>query len=145
MDKKSFISVNQLLIIIIAVIMIVSFFTALMIFFPWVLGSFTCPQRQRDHINEINTIAEDAKLTGITYIVRFKVEYCVKCIWYNTAHQLLEVEFESWKESFSTPLPWVGIDEDLTDCNEAGVLKTDKVCNFEINPNTNQILVIQPC
>jgi len=144
MNKKSWISVNTMLQIAIAVILVIGVLATAQLFFPWVLTGFTCPQLQRQNIDEVITIIEEVMLTGDEQIVKFKVESCTKCIWLKTMEDdpsnfFLIVEFESTEESVSTPVVWNGIDTDSDCTDHGGVLVGEKACVIDIKYNSVEV------
>ena len=109
--KKSFTSVEWMLVIAIVVILLIGLVSAFQIFFPWLSG-YSCIQRQRNHINDIFTVIDDVQLNGDEQIVRFRIDECTKCIWFNTTSEnnnyKLQVEYTAANESFSTSVMWNG-------------------------------------
>jgi len=105
--KKSFTSVEWMLVIAITIILVIGLVATIQLFFPW-LEWTSCIQLQRSNIDKVNTAIEEVLLNGEEQIVRFEVERCVTCIWYNSTDSTLVVEYEASNETFSTPRPWTG-------------------------------------
>jgi hypothetical protein len=142
--KKSFTSVEWMLTIAIVVILLIGLVSAFQIFFPWLSG-YSCIQRQRNHINDVFTVIDDVQLNGDEQIVRFRIDECTKCIWFNTTSEnnnyKLQVEYKVANESFSTPVIWNGdIDhgnggEPVTCENLVG----EKTCSVDIKVNSIEV------
>lgn len=144
--KKSYTSVEWMLIIAIVVILIIGLVAAVQIFFPWLSG-YSCIQRQRNHINDVFTVIDDVRQSGEKQIVRFRVDECTKCIWFNSTMEnnnyKLEVEYEAANESFYTPVQWNG-DIDRGDggrptCQQ-GNLVGQKTCDVDISVNSVDVI-----
>ena len=133
MSKKSVISIEYCLMIALATILVIGIITILQYIFPEWFG-WNCIIAQRDHIKEMNDITEEVFTMGITRVVKFKVEECVQCIWYDTVDDCLKVKWTTAEtpESISIPMKWNGIDES-SDCFSE-VLDGGSTCLFEITP-----------
>lgn len=151
--EKSFISVKWVLIIAIIIILVIGLVGTVQLFFPWLGTGFSCIQLQRSHIDEVNTVIEEVLLTGEEQIIRFRVEECTMCIWYNSTDavndiHILEVEYEAANESFLTPMKWDGdidsSDSGRPDCQPGHLVGREgrKVCTVDITVNPRQAQVI---
>jgi len=138
MNKKSFLSVKWTLIIVIIIILVIGLIGTVQLFFPWLEKGFSCIQLQRSNIDEVITVIEEVLLTGEEQIIRFRVEKCTECIWYNDEdpdHPKLEVEYETSSESFFVPsqIAWTGIDT-ASGCPWGYLVGTEgrKTCTIDI-------------
>jgi len=137
MNKKSFTEVEWMLTIAIILILVIGLVGTVFVFFPWMERGWSCIQLQRSRIDEVNTAIEEVLLTGEEQIIRFGVEECTKCIWYNgTEYPKLEVEYEAANETFLTPRPWNGIDTNSGCTDNGGVLVGQKTCEVDITVNS---------
>lgn len=149
--KKSFLSVNYMLVIAIIIIIVIGIISTFFLFFPWLERGFSCIQLQRENIYELTNTIEEVLLSGEERVVRFRVEECTKCIWYNHTGETddppliqLEVEYESSNASFIIPsIPsWEGdIDEsntkDAPTCLPKNLVGTEgsKACDIHVTVN----------
>ena len=140
--KKSFLSVKMMLIMAITLILVIGLIATLQIFFPFLTG-LSCIQRQRNNIDRITEAINEVLLTGNKQIVRFKVEDCAKCIWYNCTdecendqndYRKIEVQYIGANETVPTPIVWNNIDTQAGCPGE--ILKGPKVCEIEITTNS---------
>ena len=142
LNKKSFTEVEWMLIVAIIIILVIGLVAAVQLFFPWV-GKSSCIQLQRNNIDEVITVIEEVLLNGDEQIVRFRVEECTKCIWYNYTDSdkpKLEVEYEAANESFLVPpVAWDG-DVDKSDAGRPECkpenLVGQKTCDLDITVNS---------
>jgi len=103
-----------------------------------------CIDGQKANIKEINDTIENVRLTGITQIMKFKVESCVRCMWYNDSH----INFK-WTgqgvsddpQSFGVGVPWnfnkiseYAKPSDDKTCG-TGQIAGGQWCTFEITSN----------
>ena len=146
--NKSFISVNWTLTITIVIILVIGLVGVVFLFFPF-LEDTSDVQRQRDHINKVNTAIGEVLLTGERQTVKFVVEESTMCIWYNYGDadnniHILEIEYETASESFSTPVAWVGnidkSDAEKPDCQQGNLIGS-KTCTIDITANPPQAQV----
>jgi len=115
---------------------------------PYLGSNVACIDGQKANIKEINDTIEDVRLTGITQIMKFKVESCVRCMWYDDVS--FEIKFK-WSgqgtgdqpQTFGVGVPWnfnVGgyeePDNDKT-CGDGGTrqIAGGQWCTFEISSN----------
>ncbi len=117
--NKSFLSVKWMLIVVIVIILVIGMVSTYFHFFPRVEGGWACIQRQKSNIDEVLTAIDEVMWTGEEQIIRFTIEKCTKCIWYNDGDVndlKLEVEYETSSQSFSTPIEWWGDIDTETEC-----------------------------
>jgi hypothetical protein len=76
------ITVSTILSFAMATMLIIAVALVIRLMFPYIGVKGGCPAVQRLNIEEIESMAKDAKLTATTYVVKFKVEDCVECMWY---------------------------------------------------------------
>ena len=141
MNKKSFISVKWMLTIVIIIILVIGLFGVVHLFFPW-WGWTSCVQLQRSNIYEVNDVIEEVLLNGEEQVIRFRVEECTKCIWFNSEDHKLEVKYGSDGDSFSTLLAWNGdidISEEEPDECELDYLVGPKACTLVITVDSVQV------
>ena len=138
-NKKSQLSVKWILITAIIIILVIGLIGMVQLFFPWLGTGFSCIKLQENHIFDMNTLIEEVKLTGEEQIVRFRVEECTKCIWFNTEDGQLEVEYKAGSSrSYPTPLVWSGNIDDESSCSDGHLVGTEgrKVCMVDITVNS---------
>ena len=112
---------------------------------PYLGSNVACIDGQKSQIKEIDDAIENVKLTGITQIMKFKVENCVRCMWYNGTHINFKWTGQAINEepqSFEVSVPWndFGTPPLPPDENKCGGGDTDQIaggqwCTLEISPN----------
>jgi len=101
------ITVQTILIVVLAVIFVIAAAAILNVMFPYIGVEGGCTAAQKLHIEEIDSMYQDAKNKGITYIVKFRVEGdCVECLWYDVNLNQIRIR---WSD-MSTTEPAVGVD-----------------------------------
>ncbi len=140
-------SVNTILSIALVVMFIIAAALIIGLLFPYVGTKGGCPGAQRLHIEEINSTVEDAKTYGITYILKFRVEDCVECMWYDDSLQSLRIRWVGMSTTdeaviIGVSVPWncIGendpVDDDLSCSDVSGEnIKGGTACVLEINYN----------
>jgi len=124
---------------------------------PYLGSDVACINGQKSHIKEINDTINDIKLTGITQIMKFKVESCVRCMWFDggSNNQYNEIKIK-WvgqgsdddPQTIGVGVPWSGFgqrpDNGQT-CGDGGTeqVKGGQWCTVEITPN--RIMVVSGC
>jgi len=120
---------------------------------PYVGRNVACINGQKSNLKEINDTIDDVKLTGITQIMKFKVESCVRCIWFDDDNDEIRIKFttQAYDEEpfiFGVGLTWSNFgtepDNDET-CGDGDTqqVKGGQWCTLEITPN--QINVVSGC
>jgi len=142
MYEKSFVSVKHMLWLALAVILVIGVLTAASIILPGFATGPVCVTAQGNHIRDMNGLADDVKLDGQERSnVKFRVEYCVECIWYNSTTDMhhpwgsLAVIYSSNPSqpiNYAVTLAWQGIESDQNTCSGSEKLTGGKTCTFDI-------------
>ena len=101
------ITVQNILIVVLAVIFVIAAAALINVMFPYIGVEGGCTAAQKLHIEEIDSMYQDAKNKGITYITKFRVEgNCVECLWYDVNLNQIRIR---WSK-MSTTDPAIGVD-----------------------------------
>ena len=79
---KKGISISTILSFAMATMLVIAAALVIHLMFPYIGTKGGCYALQRLHIEEIDSMSKDAELTGTTYLLKFKIEDCVECMWY---------------------------------------------------------------
>ena len=90
------------------------------------------------------TAIDEVRVNGEELNIRFSVDECTKCIWYNDTdlnNPKLEVEYKAATESFFVPaeMTWSGIDR-KSKCTNLGALGGPTVCTVDITANSVEVI-----
>lgn len=139
------VTVSTIISVALIVIFVISAAVIFGILFPSIGTRVGCSAAQRLHIEEINSTVKDAKTYDTTYNLKFRVEDCVECMWYDDPNLQLKIR---WTEMSATDeaviigvsVPWnIGDNADGDDytCSLTPTdnLKGDTTCVFEVTYN----------
>ncbi len=148
-------SVDVIFSIGLAVILIVGTWLVIGVVFPYLGSEVACQNGQIEHIIEINDVVKDVKLTGITQIMKFKVENCVKCMWYfgDEDKKLIKIKWttegdEDEPQNMEVDVVWNNFGEDTPpkpnkkNCDDNDITG-NKWCTLEVSPN--RVNVVGDC
>jgi len=137
-------SVQTILSIALAVIFVIAASLVIQLIFPHSTQK-DCMKGQRLNIEEIESMVKDAKLKGITYTLKFKVENCVECMWYYKDNEQLKIRWIGMSATEKPAEIGVSVDWNIGDNNGETDYCTDEslkggtICVFEVNYNAVDI------
>jgi hypothetical protein len=99
-----------------------------------------CMKGQRLNIEKVNSTANEAKVTGVTTITKFRVESCVECIWYEDPLKLkirwIGMSETEGPETIGVSVAWNGIGSNgETDSCPSNSKEGDIMCTVQISSN----------
>ncbi len=136
-------SVKVILSIALIVIFVIAAASLFYVLFPYVGTKGGCKAAQRLHIERINSTVEDAKAYGITYVLKFRVEDCVECMWFEAPDKLrirwTRMSTTDEAVTIGVSVPWNNfptnsdVDGDPLTCGD-DTIKGSTACVFEVKP-----------
>jgi len=138
----------------IAIILAAGTWLVMGVVFPYWGDEVACQNGQKSHIIEINDVVEDVKFMGITQIIKFKVENCVECMWYDHDDPLkLQIKWTSQgagedSDDYEVTVPWNSFGTPPSDPAKPNTCDGDQInggawCTLEVSPE--QINVVGEC
>ena len=147
MSKGSALSFDVIFSIGLIIIMFIAAAIVIHMVVPYLGSNVACIDGQKSQIIEINDTINEIKFSGITQIMKFKVESCVSCMWYDDVSYQLKVKWVGQAvgdepQSFGMILVWNNFGKKPSDgktCSDEQI-KGGESCTLEITPNVVNVV-----